>query len=91
MVLIIGGGIIGLTIAWRLTSIGKKVIIVDKNNLGKEASWAAAGMLSGRLDLRPSEKNYYLFLKKVIVHGLNLLRNLRTSLEKVLAIEKKEQ
>ena len=26
MVLIIGGGIIGLTIAWRLTSIGKKVI-----------------------------------------------------------------
>ena len=56
MVLIIGGGIIGLTIAWRLTSIGKKVIIVDKNNLGKEASWAAAGMLSGRLDLRPSEK-----------------------------------
>ena len=56
MVLIIGGGIIGLSIAWRLVDIGKKVVVVDKRNLGKEASWAAAGMLSGRLDLKPSEK-----------------------------------
>ena len=56
MILIIGGGIIGLSIAWRLIDIGKKVIIIDKKNLGKEASWAAAGMLSGRLDLKPCEK-----------------------------------
>ena len=56
MILIIGGGIIGLSIAWRLIGIGKKVIIIDKKNLGKEASWAAAGMLSGRLDLKPCEK-----------------------------------
>ena len=56
MILIIGGGIIGLSIAWRLTDIGKKVIIVEKNNLAKEASWAAAGMLNGRLDLKPCEK-----------------------------------
>lgn len=56
MVLIIGGGIIGLSIAWRLTGIGKKVIIVEKKSLAKEASWAAAGMLNGRLDLKPSEK-----------------------------------
>ena len=56
MILIIGGGIIGLSIAWRLTDIGKKVIIVEKKNLAKEASWAAAGMLNGRLDLKPCEK-----------------------------------
>jgi len=56
MILIIGGGIIGLSIAWRLIGIGEKVIIIDKKNLGKEASWAAAGMLSGRLDLKPCEK-----------------------------------
>ena len=56
MILIIGGGIIGLSIAWRLIGIGKKVIIIDKKSLGKEASWAAAGMLSGRLDLKPCEK-----------------------------------
>ena len=56
MILIIGGGIIGLSIAWRLIGIGKKVIIIDKKNLGKEASLAAAGMLSGRLDLKPCEK-----------------------------------
>ena len=64
MVLIIGGGIIGLSIAWRLIGIGKKVIIVDKKNFGKEASWAAAGMLSGRLDLKPSEKKLLPIFKK---------------------------
>ena len=35
MVLIIGGGIIGLSIAWRLVGIGKKVVVIDKKNLGK--------------------------------------------------------
>ena len=64
MVLIIGGGIIGLSIAWRLIGIGKKVVIVDKKNLGKEASWAAAGMLSGRLDLKPCEKKLLPIFKK---------------------------
>ena len=64
MVLIIGGGIIGLSIAWRLTDIGKKVLIIDKKNLGKEASWAAAGMLSGKLDLKPCEEKLLPIFKK---------------------------
>ena len=64
MVLIIGGGIIGLSIAWRLTDIGKKVLVIDKNSLGKEASWAAAGMLSGKLDLKPCEKKLLPIFKK---------------------------
>ena len=74
MVLIIGGGIIGLSIAWRLIDIGKKVVIVDKRNFGKEASWAAAGMLSGRLDLKPSEKKLLPILSKKITLVLNLLK-----------------
>ena len=48
MILIVGGGVIGLSIAWKLIEIGKKVLILDKNKLGKEASWAAAGMLARR-------------------------------------------
>lgn len=43
--LIAGGGIIGLSIAWRLASAGCKVTLCDKNRFGAEASWAAAGML----------------------------------------------
>ena len=41
-----GGGIIGLSIAWRLAQRGIRVTVFDKGEIGGEASWAAAGMLS---------------------------------------------
>jgi glycine oxidase len=49
---IAGGGIIGLSIAWRLAQRGLRVSVFDKGGLGGEASWAGAGMLSpgGEID-----------------------------------------
>jgi glycine oxidase len=44
-VLLIGGGVVGLSLAWELASKGAKVQVVDSGELGREASWAAAGML----------------------------------------------
>ena len=64
MILIIGGGVIGLSIAWKLIQIGKKVLILDKNKLGKEASWAAAGMLAGRMESEPGEEKLFPLLAK---------------------------
>lgn len=43
---VIGGGIIGTTIAWRLAQRGWRVTLFERNELGAEASWAGAGMLS---------------------------------------------
>ncbi len=43
-ILIIGGGIVGLTLARRLSSEAR-VAIIDKGFAGREASWAAAGLL----------------------------------------------
>jgi glycine oxidase len=43
---IAGGGIIGLSIAWRLAQRGLHVSLFDKSGFGGEASWAGAGMLS---------------------------------------------
>jgi glycine oxidase len=45
-VLIVGGGLIGSSIAWRLAQKGAHVTIADAGNLGGEASPAGAGMLS---------------------------------------------
>ena len=45
-VLVIGGGVIGLTTAYYLTGAAASVVVVDKGDLGREASWAGAGILT---------------------------------------------
>ncbi len=45
-VIIAGGGLIGASIAFELTSNGMKVGVFDAQEPGKEASWASAGMIS---------------------------------------------
>jgi glycine oxidase len=44
-VLIVGGGVIGLTTAYFLAREGVAVAVVDKGDFGQEASWAGAGIL----------------------------------------------
>jgi glycine oxidase len=44
-ILIIGGGVIGLTTAFQLAGQGVSVTVVDRQRAGTEASWAGAGML----------------------------------------------
>ncbi|MDQ2841683.1 MAG: FAD-binding oxidoreductase [Acidobacteriota bacterium] len=43
---IAGGGLIGLSIAWRLAQAGFDVSLFDQSAIGGEASWAGAGMLA---------------------------------------------
>lgn len=42
---IIGGGAIGLSLAYELAVRGRKVALFDRGELGREASWAGAGIL----------------------------------------------
>jgi glycine oxidase len=44
-VIVVGGGIIGLAIAWRAAQSGRLVAVVDPDP-GQGATWAAAGMLA---------------------------------------------
>lgn len=44
--IVIGGGIIGLSLAMSLRKEGLHVLVVERGEPGHEASWAAAGMLA---------------------------------------------
>ncbi len=44
-ILVIGGGIVGLTTAIRLREAGATVAVYDRSEFGREASWAGAGIL----------------------------------------------
>jgi glycine oxidase len=43
--IVIGGGIIGCSVAWRLAQTGRKVAVVERGRVGGEASSAAGGIL----------------------------------------------
>ena len=49
-VVVAGGGIIGLSIAFALTRAGLSVAVLDRREPGREASWAGAGMLPPQSD-----------------------------------------
>jgi glycine oxidase len=56
-VVIIGGGVIGLGIAWRLAIAGARVTVFDKGAAGGGASYAAAGMLAACCEAEPGEED----------------------------------
>ncbi|WRP04722.1 glycine oxidase ThiO [Rossellomorea aquimaris] len=50
-VMIVGGGVIGCSIAYQLSKRGMKVLLIEKNQLAGKASKAAAGMLGVQTEL----------------------------------------
>jgi glycine oxidase len=55
-VVIIGAGVIGLAIAWRLAARAVPVTVFDKGAAGSGASNAAAGMLAAAMEAEPGEE-----------------------------------
>lgn len=45
-VLIVGGGIVGCAVALELARAGRSTVVVERGEPGREATWAAGGMLS---------------------------------------------
>ena len=44
-VVIVGGGAVGLSLAYELACRGRKVTLLDKGDVGRESSWAGAGIV----------------------------------------------
>jgi glycine oxidase len=62
--LIIGAGVIGLSTAYELSFSGASVVVIDRGRVGRESSWAGAGILSALL---PWE--YSLSVNRLTSHG----------------------
>ena len=45
-ILIIGAGVIGLSLGWKLLQAGRRVTLLEKGETAREASWVGAGMLA---------------------------------------------
>ena len=54
-VVVIGGGIIGLSLAWKLARRSARVLVIERGEPGKEASYAGGGMIADLDPVLPAE------------------------------------
>jgi glycine oxidase len=53
--IVIGAGLIGLSLAWQLSQAGARVLVLDRREAGQEASHAGGGMIADLDPVLPSE------------------------------------
>lgn len=58
-VAVVGGGIVGLGVAWALAERGRRVVVLEAGEVGRGASWAAAGMLAPSAEIGFEELDLY--------------------------------
>ena len=56
---VVGAGVIGLGVAWRLAQAGRRVVVLEKGAAGRGASWAAGGMLAPAAEIGFEELDLY--------------------------------
>jgi glycine oxidase len=56
VIVVVGAGVSGLGIGWKLAEAGRAVTVIDRGRAGREASWAAAGMLAPQVEAEPGEE-----------------------------------
>jgi glycine oxidase len=81
-ILILGGGVIGCAIARELSQAGHEVLILERGEPAREASWAAAGALIARA--QSSDPDAALSLK---LKSLPLFKELCASLQEETGID----
>ncbi len=57
-VIVIGAGIIGLSLGWQLVRRGIPVVLCERGEAGRSASWAAAGMLAPHSEVGFEEEEF---------------------------------
>ncbi|HKX31433.1 MAG TPA: glycine oxidase ThiO [Blastocatellia bacterium] len=67
-VVIIGGGVIGCSIAWRLGQAGRSVVVVERGEIGREASQAAGGMLAPLAEANEADEFFHLAVASRLIY-----------------------
>lgn len=67
-IVVVGGGIIGCSIALRLAEEGLSVALIERGRIGCEASRAAAGMLSPQADAASRNEFFDLCLRSLSIY-----------------------
>ncbi|TCP32068.1 glycine oxidase [Scopulibacillus darangshiensis] len=80
--LIVGGGVIGCSIAYHLAKVGKDVLLVEKDRIGSQASSAAAGMLGVQAELEEDGPLFQLARK-----SRDMFPNLAQELREITGID----
>lgn len=58
-IVIVGAGVIGLSVGWKLAAAGHSVVMFDRGDAGKEASWLSAGMLAPQTEMGFEDEAIY--------------------------------
>lgn len=82
-VLIVGGGVIGLTTAWFLRQAGATVTILDQADFGQESSWAGAGILP----VAPTLSRAQTGMEKLAGHSARLFPGISNQLREQTGID----
>lgn len=67
-VVVVGAGLIGSAVAWRLAQAGRKVILLDRGEPGGEASSAGAGLLQPEAGREASAETLRLWLESLAMY-----------------------
>jgi glycine oxidase len=63
-VIIVGAGIAGMAIGWRLAQAGADVELYDRGLAGRGATWAAAGMIAPGAELKDESEHLAAFARR---------------------------
>src|SRR6188768_3713969 len=68
-VIVVGGGVIGLSIAHAVATEGKSVLVLDPGEATDAASWAAAGMLAPQSEADRNDALFQLCTASLRMYG----------------------